>query len=155
VDFTVAQHVAVYLRQDDRVDVFTTSDTSPTSGKIIAIDARIDPVTRNVMVRARIEGADGPSPGAAVRVRVPVGKSITAVAVPASAVRKGPDGDHVFVIAPGQDGKPRAHTRRVVTATMVGDDVLILSGLKAGEQVAAAGSFKLRDGVLVGVAEAK
>src|SRR5262245_61715041 len=58
VDFTVAQHVAVYLRQGDRVDVFTTSDTSPAPGKIVAIDARIDPVTRNAMVRARIEGAD-------------------------------------------------------------------------------------------------
>src|SRR5206468_333056 len=118
-------------------------------------DARIDHVTRNAMVRARIEGADGPAPGAAVRVRVSVGPAITAVAVPASAVRKGPGGDHVFVIAAGQDGKSRAHTRQVVTATMVGDDVLILSGLKAGEQVAAAGSFKLRDGILVVVGEGK
>jgi membrane fusion protein (multidrug efflux system) len=153
VDFTVAQHVAAFLRQGDRVDVFTASETSPTPGKIVAIDARIDHVTRNAMVRARVEGADVPAPGSAVRVRVSVGQPIAAVAVPASAVRKGPGGDHVFVISAGADGKTRAHTRTVTAGTMVDDEVLILSGLKVGEKVAASGSFKLRDGLLVAVAE--
>jgi membrane fusion protein (multidrug efflux system) len=36
---------------------------------------------------------------------------------------------------------------------MLGDEVLILSGVKAGEQVAASGSFKLREGVQVAIAE--
>ena len=40
----------------------------------------------------------------------------------------------------------------VTTGSMLGDEVLILSGLKAGEQVGASGSFKLRDGVLVALA---
>ena len=35
---------------------------------------------------------------------------------------------------------------------MVGDEVLIVSGLEAGETVAASGSFKLREGALVAVA---
>ena len=154
VDFTVAQRVAAGLHEGDAVDIFA-GEGSPVVAKIVAIDARVDVATRNAMVRARIEGNAGPAPGSAVRVRVAVGPAITAVAVPASAVRKGPDGDHVFVIAAGQDGKPRAHSRSVVIGTMVGDEVLLLSGLKAGEQVAASGSFKLRDGVLVGVAEGK
>jgi membrane fusion protein, multidrug efflux system len=152
VDFTVAQWVAAGLREGDRVDVLATGDRTPIPAKIVAIDARVDPATRNAMVRARIEGADGPSPGASVRVRVPVGPPRTAVAVPVSALRKGPGGDHVFVIAPDKDGKPRAHPRPVETGTVLGDEVLILSGISAGEQVAVSGSFKLRDGVLVGVA---
>jgi membrane fusion protein, multidrug efflux system len=149
VDFTVTQTVAAGLREGDSVEVITPGALTPTPAKIVAVDARVDPVTRNAMVRARIESAAGPAPGAAVRVRVPVGPPMTAVAVPASAVRKGPGGDHVFVIAAGKDGKPRAHARTVEAGTMVGDDVLILNGLKAGEEVAAAGSFKLRDGILV------
>jgi membrane fusion protein (multidrug efflux system) len=32
---------------------------------------------------------------------------------------------------------------------MLGDDIVIYSGLNAGERVAASGAFKLRDGVLV------
>jgi membrane fusion protein (multidrug efflux system) len=35
---------------------------------------------------------------------------------------------------------------------ILGDEVVIESGLAAGEQVAASGSFKLREGVLVAVA---
>ena len=35
---------------------------------------------------------------------------------------------------------------------MLGDEIVILAGLSAGEQVAASGSFKLREGVLVAVA---
>jgi membrane fusion protein (multidrug efflux system) len=74
------------------------------------------------------------------------------VAIPVSALRKGPGGDHVFVIAPDKDGNPRAHLRKVESGTMLGDEVLVLSGLSAGEQVAASGSFKLREDVLVAVA---
>jgi membrane fusion protein (multidrug efflux system) len=32
---------------------------------------------------------------------------------------------------------------------MLGDEIVVLAGLSAGEQVAASGSFKLREGVLV------
>jgi len=153
VDFTVPQWVAAGLRVGHSVDVFATSDSPPTAAKIVAIDARIDPTTRNAMVRARIEGAaNAPAPGASVRVRVPVGPPRKAVAIPASALRKGPGGDHVFVIAPDKEGKLRAHVRRVESGTMLGDEVVILAGLSAGERVAASGSFKLRDSVLVAIA---
>jgi membrane fusion protein (multidrug efflux system) len=75
-----------------------------------------------------------------------------AVVVPVSALRKGPAGDHVFVIAPDQDGKPRAHLRSVQSGAMLGDEVVIHEGLSVGEQVAASGSFKLREGALVAIA---
>ena len=69
-----------------------------------------------------------------------------------SALRKGPQGDHVFLIESAPDGKPRAKTRKVETGTVVGNDVLIVDGLPPGDRVAASGSFKLRDGIAVVVA---
>jgi membrane fusion protein (multidrug efflux system) len=153
VDFTVAQPVAAGLRVGQQVDVFAASEESPTPARIVALDARVDPTTRNAAVRARIEGGPrAPRPGSSVRVRVPVGPSRSAVAVPVSALRKGPAGDHVFVIVPDKDGKTRAQLRRVESGAMLGDEVVIHAGVAAGEQVAAAGSFKLRDAVLVAVA---
>jgi membrane fusion protein, multidrug efflux system len=155
VDFSVPQMVAGQLKPGDGVEVFVVGGT-PVPAKIVAVDAKVDPATRNAMIRARIDtSAGGPTPGAAVRVRVPVGPPVTAAAVPVSALRKGPGGDHVFIIAPGEDGKLRAKPRPVETGTVVGDEVLILNGLKTGEQVATSGSFKLRDGLLVGIAEPK
>ncbi|OQW65932.1 MAG: efflux transporter periplasmic adaptor subunit [Nitrospira sp. ST-bin4] len=153
VDFTVAQQVAASLREDGSVDVFVAGHTAPITARIVALDARIDPTTRNAMVRARIKGADqAPAPGASVRVQVPVGPSRTAIAIPVSALRKGPGGDQVFVIQPDEHGKTRAHARLVESGAMLGDEVVIHTGLSANEMVAASGSFKLRDGVLVAIA---
>ena len=149
VDFAIPQMIAAGVREGDTVEVFAGGNITPVPAKVVAVDARVDPATRNAMVRARVDSADGPAPGAAVRVRVPAGPPQAAVAVPASALRKGPGGDHVFVIAPGPDGKPRAKVRRVEVGTTVGDEVLLADGLTAGETVATSGSFKLRDGLLV------
>ncbi len=153
VDFTVAQRVAAGLRKGIEVLVFVTGEDTPLAGTIVAVDARVDPATRNASVRARIEGAsNGPAPGASVRVEVQDGPARSAVAVPVGAVRKGPAGDHVFVIARGEDGRMRARVRAVQSGPVLDNEMLILGGLSAGERVAAAGSFKLREAALVAVA---
>ncbi|HET8623439.1 MAG TPA: efflux RND transporter periplasmic adaptor subunit, partial [Gemmatimonadales bacterium] len=154
VDFTVPQRAAAALRVGSTVDVFVVGDSAPTAAKIVAVDSRVDSTTRNAMVRARIEHTENaPAPGASVRVRIPVGPLGKAVAVPVSALRKGPQGDHVFVLTADDKGKTRAHVRTVRSGTVLGDEVLIHSGLEASEQVATSGSFKLREGVLVAVAD--
>lgn len=154
VDFAVAQQVAAALQKDNKVEVFTAKDNAKIAAKIVAVDARVDPSTRNATVRARIDNAANIlSPGASVRVEVPDGPVFKSVAVPVSALRKGPGGDHVFVILQDKDGKTRAHIRQVESGIILGDDVLIHKGLSAGEQVAASGSFKLREAVLVSVSD--
>ena len=155
VDFAVAQAVAAGLRAGDRLEVFAGADESAAlAARIVAVDARIDPDTRNAMVRARVEDGATLAPGASVRVRVPVGSAQQAVVVPVSALRKGPQGDHVFVLAEGKSGEVRASVRPVQAGPVLGDEVVILEGLAAGERLAATGSFKLRDGALVSVAAA-
>jgi membrane fusion protein (multidrug efflux system) len=153
VDFTVAQRVAGGLHVGDSVAVSSGSDGVAVPARIVAVDARVDPTTRNAMVRARIVGDATPSPGASVRVLVPVGPTTTVVSVPVSALRKGPGGDHVFVIAADTTGKSRAHLRPVEGGPVLGEEVLILGGLAAGEQVATSGSFKLREAALVALAD--
>jgi RND family efflux transporter MFP subunit len=152
VDFSVPQQVAATLRVGGTVEVLPAAGSAAITANIVAIDARVDVATRNAMIRAKIEGAAAPAPGASVRVRVPVGPPRRAVSVPVSALRRGPAGDHVFVVAPGKDGKPRAQVRPVQSGAMLGDEVLILDGLSPGEQVAASGAFKLRESVLVAIA---
>jgi membrane fusion protein, multidrug efflux system len=151
VDFVVAQHVSGALREGDKVQVFA-ADAKPIAAAIMATDARIDPTTRNATVRAKITDArNAPGPGASVRVQVPVGVARLAAVIPASALRKGPGGDYVFVVAPDKDGKTRAQSRLVQVEALAGDEIVIREGLKTGEQVAASGSFKLRDSALVSI----
>lgn len=153
VDFPVAQAVAERLRPGDAVSVIGADAGAPHAATLVAVDARVDPATRNAWVRARLPAAEAPAPGASVRVLTPAGPPQTVVTVPASALRKGPGGDHVFVIADEADGSTRAHARLVVAGALIGDRVVIREGLAAGERIATSGSFKLREGVLVAVQE--
>lgn len=150
VDFAVAQQVAAGLKPGAEVEIVSAVLPKPVKARVTAVDSRVDIATRNAWVRAEVHGAgDVLSPGASVRVQVPVGEVRRGVVVPVSAVRKGPSGDHVFVLEKDESGQVRAHLRPVRSGAMLGDEVLIMDGLQPGETVAAAGSFKLREGVLV------
>lgn len=153
VDFDVTQAVASRLRPGDRVDLIVGPDEDPVPAAILAINARVDPSTRNAAVRARFAAAGlDLRPGASVRVAVPTGPTREVVAIPADALRRTPDGDRVFVIRPDPEGAVRAHGRRVEAGPANGKEVLIFSGLEPGERVATAGSFKLHEAALVNIA---
>jgi membrane fusion protein (multidrug efflux system) len=146
VDFSVAQSVAAGIRIGSSVEV-RTSGGETSSAKVVAVDARVDPDTRSAAVRARLEGnAQGPAPGASVRVLVRVGDASRAVVVPVSALRKGPEGDHVWVVTADASGALRAHERKVESGPVLGETVIVTAGIEAGERIAASGSFKLREG---------
>jgi membrane fusion protein (multidrug efflux system) len=150
VDFTVTQTVALGLKEGDVVEAIGADKDAPVRATIIALDSLIDRNTRNANIRAKVDDARKlPPPGASVQVRVPVGAVRQVVAVPVSGLRRGPEGDHVFVIAADAQGQSRASMRLVKSGSVMGDEVIIESGLKAGEPVAASGSFKLREGALV------
>jgi membrane fusion protein (multidrug efflux system) len=154
VDFAVSQSVAAGLRRGGTVRVISGATATELPARVVAVDARVDPTTRNAVVRAELpDVALLPAPGSSVRVQVPVGPARDAVVVPVSALRKGPGGDHVFVLAPSKDGKTRAQLRLVKAGPVLGDEIVVVDGLTAGERVAASGSFKLRDAALVAVAE--
>jgi len=154
IDFTVTQTVAAGLQPGDRIDVTAANAPAPHTAVVTAVDARVDRTTRNASVRVRLDNPpQGLAPGASVRVRVPVGEAATVVTVPVNALRRGPSGDHVFVLTDAIDGI-RAHVRSVRSGTTLGDDVVIASGLEAGERVAASGSFKLYESVRVNIADA-
>jgi len=150
IDFSVPQSVAAGLREGERVEVTAAGHPEPLSATIVALDARIDPATRNALVRARIDDLEAaPAPGTSARMSVPIGAPRNVLTVPVNSLRKGPGGDHVFVVETDAEGHERAHARNVVAGTVLGEEVVIESGLAEGDRVVASGSFKLRDGVLV------
>ena len=154
VDFSVAQSVAAEIVVGSSVEV-RTSQGQTFQAEVLAVDAKVDPETRSRAVRARLNGGDhGPAPGASVRVLVPVGESSQAVVIPVTALRKGPEGDHVWVVEADAGGALRAHERKVQTGPVLGDTVIVESGVEAKQRVASSGSFKLREGVRVQAVEA-
>jgi membrane fusion protein (multidrug efflux system) len=122
----------------------------PARIEVVAVDAAVNRETRNLRVRAVVDNPRGAlMPGMSVQVNVPIEAPRDFVVVPATAVRRAAYGDSVFLIAPDPSNTVRAKQKFVKLGETVGEDVIVLDGLKAGDRVAAAGSFKLRDGVKV------
>lgn len=132
-------------------------------GTVTTVNSEVDPVTRNIRVRATFPNADGVlRPGLYVNVDVNASDKRDVLTVPATAVVYAPYGDSVFVLddkvdnlkkdAPKQDGTPPplvAQPRFVRLGEKRGDLVAVLSGLKEGEMVVSNGAFKLRKGARV------
>ncbi len=154
VDFRLPQEVTAQLTIGRKVRLSGGALIEPLEATVTAIDARADEVSRNVRVRAEARGAGSQlKPGAFVDVVVDAGPPRSVLAVPLAAVRRAAYGDHVFLIGEPKQGDkgPRAQQRFVRTGPVVGQDIVIMSGIANGDRVATTGAFKLRDGVLVAI----
>jgi membrane fusion protein (multidrug efflux system) len=124
------------------------------TGRVTALDSIVDEATRNIQVQATLPNPDGKlRPGMFVQTEVVLGPSQSVVVVPASAINYAPYGDSVFIVADmtGEDGKPYRGVRQqlVKVGPSRGDQVAIVTGIKAGEEVVTSGLFKLRNGAAV------
>jgi membrane fusion protein (multidrug efflux system) len=123
-------------------------------GEVTAVGADINATTRNATVQSSLENANNLLiPGMAVQVQVTLSNPQNVLAVPATSVVFAPFGDTVFVIEKNKDGHLSARQQFVRLGKARGDFIEVVDGLKAGEVVASAGAFKLRNGQLVTVSK--
>jgi membrane fusion protein (multidrug efflux system) len=155
VNFGVPQQDAVRMRQGRGVRI-TTGDVTKVefAGRITAIDSIVDAATRNVQVQATVPNPDGRlRPGMFVQAEVSLGADRPVVSLPASAISYAPYGDSVFVVAqlkdPNGQGYRGVRQQFVKVGGTRGDQVAIVSGVNAGEEVVTSGVFKLRNGAAV------
>jgi membrane fusion protein, multidrug efflux system len=155
VNFGVPQQAMteLHLGRDVRISSADGKGTGFT-GHITAVDSIVDPATRNIQAQATL-----PNPGALLRPgmfvqsEVTLGGSSNIIPLPASSISYAPYGDSVFVVTDLKDpsGKSYRGVRQqfVKVGTGRGDQIGIVSGLKAGDEVVTSGVFKLRNGVAV------
>lgn len=150
VDFSLPQDSAAIVRTG--TDVTLSGPAVPggaATASIIADDNSADGGSRAIRFRAIAKGfGEILRPGTFVDVTVKTSEPRKTVMVPLAAVRRSPNGQHVFVLVE-EDGKLRARQRSVEAGAVQEGEIAIEKGLQAGELVAASGSFKLRDGLLV------
>lgn len=157
IDFLLPQQLIAGLRPGKALEVIT--DVYPDrafAGELTAINAEIDPVTRNIRLQGTLTNAQGAlRPGMFARVILTLGDPEDVVAIPATAVLTAPFGDSVFVVTEkaAEDGSKTlaAEQRFVRTGRSMGDFVAVTEGLNAGETVVTAGVFKLRNGAAIEV----
>jgi membrane fusion protein, multidrug efflux system len=153
VNFAVPQQQVAALTVGKNVRVRLEEQKFEAAGKVTALDAVVDPATRNAKVQATFANPGGRlRPGMFVQTEAVLGAGNPVVVLPASAVNYAPYGDSVFVVeeAQGPNGPYRAaHQRFVKLGGSRGDQVAVLSGVKPGEEVVTSGLFKLRNNAAV------
>ncbi|WP_348671790.1 efflux RND transporter periplasmic adaptor subunit [uncultured Abyssibacter sp.] len=164
VDFTVPERRLgdIESGQIVRLRVDSVPDTAFT-GHITAIEPSVNQATRNFAVEARVDNQAGRlRPGQFVRVDVVQPQVERHVTLPATAISYSPYGDSVYLVTEGQsrpdnggegeastegDGKKKTAKRVFVkVGDRRGDQVAVLEGVSAGDEVVTSGQLKLRDG---------
>lgn len=166
-DFSVPQQQIRSLSAGQPVRI--TVDAFPGQafdGRITAIDSQVDNATHTLRAQATLTNtgrALRPGMYALVEVELPLMQGV--VVVPKTAITYSLYGDSVFVVRDAVDegGKPvlgaegqpalKAHRVPVKLGFEHDQEVVVNSGVKAGDRVVTAGQLKLQDGSTVSVAE--
>ena len=112
-------------------------------GSFLTLDNQVDSSTGTVRAKSRFSNDQGTLfPQQFVNVRLLLNTLHAAIVVPSAAVRHGPNGDYVYVIAPDDT----VHIQLVKTGPANGDNISIASGLNGGERVVTEGGDRLTDG---------
>lgn len=147
VDATFPESMLPLLQAGQRVRV--RSDAWPGEvfdGTIAAVDARVDPVSRAIAIRAEVPNPEGKlRPGMLLQVGVERG-SRQALAVPEIALVQNGTQSSVFRVDAGGDKVQQAP----VQIGGVRDGLVeVTQGLKPGDRIVVEGTVKLRDGATI------
>ncbi len=127
-------------------------------GEISVIEPRIEAATRNFRLRGRVANPDGKlRAGMFGRVSIQRPGTLDVVAIPRTAISYDSYGRSVFLIQPSEEAPDQlvARQRFIRIGQARGDFVQVLEGLEPGDQVAAGGLLKLRNGAPVIIDDSK
>jgi membrane fusion protein, multidrug efflux system len=115
----------------------------PQKGRIVFIDRAVDVKTGTLRLRGQFPNPDQLlRPGMFARMRLDLGIRPDSILVPERAVTELQGKNFVWVIGPDN----KAERRKVTVGQQIGEGVLILENLKAGERIVVEGLQKVGDG---------
>lgn len=119
-------------------------------GEVTFIDNMVDSSTATITLKATFPNRDRVLwPGLFVKVALQLSTQSAAVVVPAVAVQTSQQGPYVYVVKPDHT----VELRNVTVDRQQGDETVIASGLKGGEEIVTEGQLRLTPGARVTAAE--
>ncbi|MGE5126676.1 MAG: efflux RND transporter periplasmic adaptor subunit [Betaproteobacteria bacterium] len=115
------------------------------------VSPAVDPATQSILVKTVLRKTGAVRSEQFVRARI-VWSRAPALTVPLVALDRINGQYFAFVVEKGDKGALVARQRAVEPGELVGNDYVVTSGLKPGEQVIVSGVQKVRDGAPVAVA---
>lgn len=121
------------------------------TGELLAVDNQIDAATGTVKLKAVFPNKNSLLfPNQFVNMKLELERLDAAVTIPQSAVQRGTPGTYVYVVT----AEKNASLRKIQLGPVIGDRVVITTGLKEGESIVIDGADKLRDGAPVTTVQA-
>lgn len=112
-------------------------------GKLTFLDNTVQKGTGTVKLRATVPNADRYFwPGQFVNVRLVLTTKTDAVLIPTRAQQIGQQGPYVYVVTP----EGTAELRPITPGQRQGDQIVVVSGLRAGEKVVVTGQMQVAPG---------
>ncbi len=149
VEFSVPAKYADKIKVGSILKYTTESSDVEHTGRVYAVDPKIDPQTRTLQMRATSPNGNGELlPGAFARIELITGSRGTAISVPNEAVVPEQDGHMVFLV---KDGK--AEPRSVKVGLRGELDMEITAGLAAGDTLITTGILQVKPGGPVEIRE--
>ena len=154
VDFYVPQSELGRLQVGQTVNLKLDAYASRAfTGKLSAINPKVDLGTRNVQIEATVPNHDKAlTPGMFAKVSVDAGTRQQQLTLPQAAIVYNPYGDTVYVVQPskGKDDKgqplpPTVKQTFVTVGDTRGDQVAIVKGIDTGTVVVTSGQIKLKN----------
>ncbi|MEN9996377.1 MAG: Multidrug resistance protein MdtA precursor [Pseudomonadota bacterium] len=148
--FAVPEHVVGRLKLGQKMTASLSSGNQTVQGQVREIGASADPVTRTFTVKLGLEKSEALPLGITLNVHAPhlAGSQPNVIKVPTSALRQEGQQSAVWVF----DAASSTVTSQMVqVATADGNEVVIASGLKPGQQIVSAGVHVLSPGQKVTV----
>jgi membrane fusion protein (multidrug efflux system) len=155
IDFYLPQQALENIKNGQEVTV--SVDAYPGrvfTGRITALNAKVDSASRMLQVRASVPNPDGALlPGMFATAAVSSGPASSLVTIPLAAVSYNPYGTLVYLVHSQTDanGQTQATVTQefVTTGATRGDQVSILKGVSANDVVVTAGQLKLHNNAAV------
>lgn len=148
--FAVPEHVVSRLKMGQKMSVSVGNTLQTLQGQVREIGASADPVTRTFSVKLALVKAESLPLGITLNVHAPqlAGSQSDVIKVPTNALRQEGTQASVWVFDP-QTSTVSSQVVQVTTAD--GNDVVIASGLKPGQQIVSTGVHVLSPGQKVSV----
>jgi len=126
----------------------TSDSIGPVAGSVRIVTSMVDPTTRLGVARISVPWSSGLRPGMFATGKVNAGDQ-QVLMIPQKAVVYNQNAPSVYVI----DASNKVSLHRVVTGDLQGDNVIVKSGLQAGDKVATTGAGFLNEGDTVKLAQ--
>ena len=154
VQFTLPQQNLTQVQVGQTISLTTNVFPNHTfTGKINAINPIVDNSTRNVLIEATVQNRQKKLlPGIFADVVVTVGQPQKWLTLPLAAISFNPYGQIIYLIKDSGKKDAKGHAVLTVIQKFVqagrprGDQIVIMSGLNAGDQVVTSGQLKLKNG---------